>query len=149
MCVCFFWRFSGERRKPFQFQGASLDICASFDCSRLKVMDGEGDKMFKQQLVIAKGNKGTSHSNVATLLLLHFSFCLGQLRTWHRQTVLWIQFYLKHCISWSRIKYDIWNHTHDWLSLFSVQINKCLGSLWVGGPILKSIGMFLRNFSTL
>lgn len=77
MCVCFFWRFSGERRKPFQFQGASLDICASFDCSRLKVMDGERDKMFKQQLVIAKGNKGTSHSNVATLLLLHFSFLLG------------------------------------------------------------------------
>ena len=52
-----------ERREPFQFQRASLEICARFDCSRLKVMDGERDKIFTQQPVIAKGNKGTSHSN--------------------------------------------------------------------------------------
>ena len=74
MCAWFFLRFSGEEKELFQFQGASLGICISFDCSNLKVMKRQ---MFKQEPVIAKRNKATSHPNCSNAFLAAFSFLLG------------------------------------------------------------------------
>ena len=44
--------FPGGGRELFQFQGASLDIALVMTVPRLKVMNGERNKMFEQQPVM-------------------------------------------------------------------------------------------------